>query len=191
MARRGCCPSDRCEHDAFAHTVELFASPHKFAFVDLPKLGTLAAAEFELHFTFDCPPKLARPPTREDIRLHCVPVVNLFPCSADPVRFKPLQPESLVRAAEHSPTDVEVYEVRSVIGVGGGHRIPYPAFTSFRCGEAANSRYWVTRRVPSVTDSGTDMYISLALAPRRASHLGARNPARSTSRAATAAWLRR
>jgi type VI secretion system protein ImpG len=160
-------PERPLEHDAFAHTVELFAFPQKFAFVDLPKLGNLASQQFELHFTFDRPPKLPRPPSREDIRLHCVPIVNLFPCAADPVRFKPLQPESLVRAAEHLPADVEVYEVRSVVGVGGGHRIPYPAFTAFSCGEDANARYWVTRRVPSVTDSGTDLYISLA-SPRDA-----------------------
>jgi type VI secretion system protein ImpG len=160
-------PERPLEHDAFCHAVELFACPHKFAFVDLPKLGGLAAQEFELHFTFDRPPKLPRPATREDIRLHCVPVVNLFGCAADPVRFKPLQPEALVRAAEHAPSDVEVYEVLSVVGVGGGRRVAYPAFTSFGCGEDANARYWVTRRVPSVTDSGTDLYMSLA-SPRDA-----------------------
>ncbi len=158
-------PEHPLEHDAFAHAVELFACPNKFAFVDLPALGGLMTPNCELHFTFDRPPKLPRSPGKDDLRLHCVPVVNLFPCSADPVRFKPLQPEAIVRAAEHAPTDIEVYEIRGVIGVNGAQRTPYTSFTSFRSAKDASARYYVSRRVPSVTDGGTDVYLSL-VSPR-------------------------
>jgi type VI secretion system protein ImpG len=158
-------PEQALEHDAFAHAVELFACPAKFAFVDLPALGPLITPNCELHLTFDRPPKLPRAPGKDDLRLHCVPVVNLFPCSADPVRFRPLQPEAIVRAAEHAPTDVEVYEIRSVTGVNGAQRTPYSNFIAFRSSKDAHARYYVSRRVPSVTDGGTDVYLSL-VSPR-------------------------
>lgn len=158
-------PEHPLEHDAFTHAVELFTVPQKFAFVDLPKLGDALTPSCELHFTFDRPPKLPRPPTKDDIRLHCVPVVNLFPCSADPVRFRPLHPESIVRAAEHGPSDAEVFELTQVLGVAGAHRTSYLPFTAFRGGPDRAGRYFVTRRIPSVTDNGTDVYLSL-ITPR-------------------------
>ena len=160
-------PERALEHDAFTHAAELFACPQKFAFVDLPPLGSLMTPSCELHLTFDRPPKLPRAPGSQDLRLHCVPVINLFPCSADPVRFRPLQPEAIVRPAEQGPTDAEVYEIRSVMGVNGAQRTPYQSFTAFRSGHDANARYYVSRRVPSVTDAGTDVYLSLA-SPRDA-----------------------
>ncbi len=158
-------PERPLEHDAFTHIVELFAAPLKFAFVDLPKLGECLTPASELHFTFDRPPKLPRPPSKDEIRLHCVPVVNLFASAADPVRFRPLHPESIVRAAEHASSDAEIFDVTEVLGVAGAQRTSYQPFTAFRGGPDRAGRYFVTRRTASVTDNGTDVYLSL-ISPR-------------------------
>lgn len=160
-------PERPLEHDAFAHAVELFACPQKFAFVDLPALEALVTPECELHFTFDRPPRLPRAPGKDDLRLHCVPVINLFSNAADPVRFRPLHPEAMVRAADHDPVDAEIYEILSVVGVKGAGRTTYPSFASFRGAKDPEARYWVGRRVPAVRHGGTDVYLSL-VSPRDA-----------------------
>jgi type VI secretion system protein ImpG len=158
-------PERPLEHDAFTTLAELFAFPQKFAFVDLPPLGSSLAAKFELHVTFDRPPKLPKNPVKGDIRLHCVPVVNLFKTTSDPVRFKPLHPEAIVRVADQDPVNAEVYDAVKVVGSRTGSRRTYPAFHEFRTSEDDDPRYYRLRRVPSVTDVGTDVYISL-MSPR-------------------------
>ena len=154
-------PEMPLEHDAFTHVAELFACPQKFAFVELPKLGGLARTEFDIRLRFEGAPKLPKIPARGDIRLHCTPAINLFETTSDPVRIKPLRPEALVRAAGHVPLAAEIYDVVRVHGVSAGRRVELPAFTAFKSGDAETSRYYVTRRVQSVTDAGTDLYIAL------------------------------
>lgn len=165
-------PERPLEHDAFAAIAELFAFPQKLCFVDLPLLGSLVAPEMELHFTFESPPELPHRVGKDDIRLHCTPIVNLFPCPSDPARIEPLKPEAMVRSADRQPTDVEVYDVMEVQATQQGRRRRVPAFTSYGLTTAADvphdDVYYVTRRVPAITDSGTDVYVSL-MTPRDAS----------------------
>lgn len=163
-------PEKPLEHDAFASVVELFALPQKFCFVDLPPLGALVQPEFELHLTFDNPPELPRRVARDDVRLNCVPVINLFDTVSDPVRFEPLKPEGLVRTTDRTPTELEVYEITKVVGSREGRRREYAAFSAYGASEADTPHddvYYVTRRVPSITDSGTDLYVAL-ITPRDA-----------------------
>lgn len=164
-------PERPLEHDAFAAVAELFAFPQKLCFVDLPVLGSLAAAEIELHCTFESPPELPHRVGKDDLRLHCAPVVNLFGCTSDPVRIEPLKPEAIVRVADRQPTDPEVYDVIEVVGTSAGRRRRFPSFTSYGLTAAADvphdDIYYVTRRVPAITDSGTDLYVAL-MTPRDA-----------------------
>lgn len=166
-------PEKPLEHDAFASVAELFAFPAKFCFIDLPPLGSLVAEELELHLTFDNPPDLPHRLIRDDIRLNCAPVVNLFPTVSDPARFQPLKPEALVRASDRHATDLEVYDITKVIGTREGKQREYTSFSSYGASEADTPHddvYYVTRRVPAITDSGTDLYISL-MTPRDAAPL--------------------
>ncbi len=163
-------PEKPLEHDAFASIAELFAFPHKFCFVDLPKLGSLARAEFELHLEFDTPPDLPRRVARDDIRLNCVPVVNLFDTVSDPIRFEPLKPEALIRTSDRTSTEQEIYDVTKVVGTHRARRREYAPFSAFGASQTETPHdevYYVTRRCPSITDSGTDVYISL-MTPRDA-----------------------
>jgi type VI secretion system protein ImpG len=165
-------PEKPLEHDAFAAVAELLAFPQKLCFVDLPVLGSLAAADMELHLTFESPPELPHRVGKDDLRLHCAPIINLFPCPSDPARIEPLKPEAMVRAADRQRTEVEVYDVLEVQAHHQGRRRRVPSFTSYGLTTAADvphdSIYYVTRRVPAITDSGTDVYVSL-MTPREAS----------------------
>jgi type VI secretion system protein ImpG len=160
-------PESPVEHDAFNQAAEFFSYPDKFAYVDVPKLGDLVRPTFELHFTFEKAPKLPKPPVEGDIRLHCVPVVNLFDCSGDPVRYDPLRPEGFVRAANLDPSEFEVWKITECTGLGPSSRRKYPAFTSFEAEVGSASRFFTTRRVASAGATGTDVYVSLA-SPRDA-----------------------
>ncbi len=160
-------PESPTEHDAFTRAAEFFAYPEKFAFVDLPPLGSLVRPSFEVHFTFDKAPKLSRPPVEGDIRLHCTPVVNLFSSTGEPVRFDPLRPEGLAQASNLKPTEAEVWGVDEVVGLGPSGRRVYPSFSSFAAQAGSDARFYTTRRVPSASASGTDVFVSL-VAPRDA-----------------------
>lgn len=156
-------PQPPLAHDGFATTAELFAFPAKFAFVDLPPLGNIPGEEFEVRMSFERAPTLPKRPVAGDIRLHCAPVVNLFEATSDPVRFEPLAPESIIRVANRDPWTSEVHSVTRVVGWQGGKRVEIPAFTEFRTSgrRTSRDRYYRLRRVSSVTDMGTDSYISL------------------------------
>lgn len=164
-------PERPLEHDAFAAVAELLSFPQKLCFVDLPPLGSLAAPEMELHFLFESPPELPHRVGTDDLRLHCAPIVNLFESQADPARIEPLKPEAMVRSDERQPTEVEVYDVVEVQASRQGRRRKIPSFRSYGLAAAADippeGIYFVTRRVPAITDSGTDVYVSL-MTPRDA-----------------------
>ena len=164
-------PERPLEHDAFRAICELFAFPQKLCFVDLPPLGSFAAPEVELHCTFESPPELPHRVGKDDIRLHCAPVINLFSCPSDPARIEPLKPEVLVRPADRQNTEVEIYDVVGVQATFQGRRRRLPSFTSYGLATATDvphdDIYYVTRRVPAITGSGTDVYVAL-MSPRDA-----------------------
>lgn len=154
-------PDSPVEHDAFTTAAEFFSYPEKFAYVELPPLRSAVRPSFEVHLSFDKAPKLPRPPVEGDIRLHCVPVINLFSCSGEPVRFDPLRPEGLVQASNYAPVEAEVFDVTEVEGLGPSRRQSYPAFASFEASEGDCDRFYTTRRVGSASATGTDLYVSL------------------------------
>ncbi|MCH9684191.1 MAG: type VI secretion system baseplate subunit TssF [Deltaproteobacteria bacterium] len=162
-------PQQPLEHDAFGFVAEIFAFPQKFCFVDLPPLGALAGPEIELRCTFESPPELSRRLTADGLRLHCAPVINLFETTSDPVRFEPLRPEAVVRGVDRHANEIEVYDVMRVQGLASGRRRDYAAFASFGAAAAGQAphdeAYYVTRRTPSMSGSGTELYVSL-MSPR-------------------------
>lgn len=163
-------PESPLEHDAFTKAAEFFSFPEKFAYVDIPRLDNLVRPSFELHFRFEKAPKLPKPPIAGDIRLHCVPAVNLFQTSGDPIRFDPLRPEGLVRPSGLGAEEAEIWDVIEVIGLGARARRSYPSFSSFEAKIGRESRFFSMRRAPSTSGSGTDVYLSL-VAPRDAEPL--------------------
>ncbi|HHW4415300.1 type VI secretion system baseplate subunit TssF [Citrobacter freundii] len=70
--------------------------------------------------------------SEKHIRLHCVPVINLFPLESDPLTPDALQTEYLLRPMRIQDGHTEIYSVDSVISSKhSGHQVFVP-FTSFR-----------------------------------------------------------
>lgn len=148
---------------------EYFTLTQKLLFVDIEGLDRVPAEhatdKFGLSFRFSRPPALPERLDKENFRLHCVPVVNLFDASADPIARDPRQHEYLIRASGVNPHHMEVYEVRSVTGLLANRRgrRSYTPFYSFRhvlrpTGEQA---FYYTRRARSPIDDGLDTYLTV------------------------------
>ncbi|EDM76400.1 hypothetical protein PPSIR1_23744 [Plesiocystis pacifica SIR-1] len=147
---------------------EYFALPSKYMFVDVRGFEELEfpGDYIELSFVFERPPDLPSPVTDESFRLHCTPVINLFECSAEPVKVDPLLPDQLLRASGIKPGHMEIYDVSSVVGVrpGRGNRRNYSNFYTFAHTRpnADTDGYYVLRRARSPIDEATDVSIRVA-----------------------------
>ena len=83
------------------------------------------------------------PVSASSLRLHCVPVINLFTLEADPLTISGLESEYLLRPKRLQDGHTEIYSVDSVTGSGRTGEARYRA----RCW-IAESRYQ-PRRLPS------------------------------------------
>ncbi|MFK7986020.1 MAG: type VI secretion system baseplate subunit TssF [Sandaracinaceae bacterium] len=148
---------------------EYFTLTQKLLFVDIVGLHKIppehATDQFVLQFKFNRPPKLPERLDKDNFRLHCVPVVNLFETSADPIARDNRQHEYLVRAAGVNPLHMEVYSVGTVTGLLANRRgrRNYTPFYSFQhvtkpLGEQA---FFYTRRARSPIDDGLDTYLTV------------------------------
>jgi len=119
--------------------LEYCAFPQKFHFVDLCGFdaAALPAGETQMTFEIELDTRMAGdyPVSRENFRLFCTPIINLFEVDA-----VPLEPadwhdkEHCVRAQPGVASHVEPYDVLAVIAADqeDSARHEYRAFTSFR-----------------------------------------------------------
>lgn len=105
---------------------------------------------------------------RDTFKLHCTPIVNLFPQPAEPVRLTHELHEYPVVPDVRRPLGLEVYSVdgvrRHTRGVSQEQVREFLPFFSVAHGiEQEPGTYWIARRVPSPqpSDEGTDMRIAL------------------------------
>ncbi|MCE9637042.1 MAG: type VI secretion system baseplate subunit TssF [Planctomycetes bacterium] len=153
---------------------EYFVFPHKFLFVDLNGLGKRAFARaggrVELFFylrrsTTDLEQEVGR----DSLALGCVPIVNLFPHTAEPVEIDPRAPEVRVVPDARRPLALEVWSVDSVSAAApDGTEEKYAPFYSARHAsrDASRSRFWFAERRPAARRrsqpvSGTDVHLTL------------------------------
>jgi type VI secretion system protein ImpG len=147
--------------------LEYFTLPQKFLFFEVGGLGAardVAEERFELALAFERPPELPARLGKDHFRVNCVPVVNLFATSGEPVRVTALGEEHLVRAAGMEPGQAEVFSIDRVEGLpdARGERRPYAPFSSFGHGPlGAEARYYRLRRRAAVLDDGQDTWISI------------------------------
>lgn len=134
--------------------LEYFSFPEKFLFVTLHGLEHLqmlpgtAWLELDIVLSEAWPHQFAL--RGEHLRLHSVPVINLFSLRGDPINLDPLQSEHLLRPQRLQDGHTEIYSVDSVTALGTpqpGHYVP---FTSFRhrggmLRDDAPERYFHTR----------------------------------------------
>ena len=140
--------------------LEYFTFREKFMFVHLNGLEQIAfpagITSFELEAVLTKQWDAELPVSHENIRLHCVPVINLFTMEADPLIVNGLESEYLLRPRRLQDGHTEIYSVDSVSGSQRTHNAAYVPFTSFRhkggmMRRNAPERYYHTRVRRGVT----------------------------------------
>lgn len=152
---------------------EYYVLPQKFAFVRIAGVRAAAATmgapgqenvELSLRIRMDRKLPDAAPISRDSIRLHCVPAVNVFSTTAEPIRLSPMRERYLVRPAGLAPRHGEVYCIERVSAIdrGTGRRIEIPSFFTFsHAGSEAHSGFFYTAHTsPSVVGDGVDLSLS-------------------------------
>jgi type VI secretion system protein ImpG len=151
--------------------LESFALPAKFQrfeLHDLARAAALAGPAFTLVLRFRDPPPLAARPAERTFRLHCVPAVNLFAASAEPLRADLSERPQLLRALGLDPAHSEVFTVDSVIGIPrSGARRAYAPLHAFRDPAQSGGFYKLERRLATGEDS-TQSWLSLHRDPHAA-----------------------
>jgi type VI secretion system protein ImpG len=134
--------------------LEYFTFREKFMFVTLCGLEQLDIDPlmpwFELEVVLREPWPPAFTLSAEHIRLHAVPVINLFALEADPLTLAPLQTDYLLRPMLLQDGHTEIYSVNQVTGTKNAERHDYVPFSSFRhkggmLRDEAPERYFHTR----------------------------------------------
>lgn len=147
---------------------EYFTLPAKFNFIDVRGLdAAVSRAEdrFEIVFQFERPPALPTRLSRDVMKLHCAPVINLFSVDADPLKLDPTQHEYLLRASEVDPRHMEIYSIDKVSGLQAGRsdRREYKPFFDFIHASSPDDipSYYRVRRSNSPLDDGIDSWLSV------------------------------
>ena len=132
----GLWPKGETAFSGYQLLLEYFTFREKFMFVHLhglegitPPAGT-PYLDLEVVLSQQWPSDL--PVTDEDIRLHCVPVINLFTLEADPLTITGLECEYLLRPRRLQDGHTEIYSVDAVVGSGRTGDAQYVPFSSFR-----------------------------------------------------------
>ncbi len=149
---------------------EYFVLPAKFAFFELLELERLRAqspkaSSFDVVLDFDGQIPLARALPADVLRLHCVPVVNVFRSTAEPIRVSPERGQYLVRPAGLRAERGSVYAILDVVGVDRAtdRRIPIlPFFDYTHAFDPDTPLCYATHLSPGVIGSEADLSISLA-----------------------------
>ncbi len=150
---------------------EYFTFPDKFMFFDLSgfarTLASKALDSVEINFYFtnyelsDRLTRLTQNIGRQNFKLNCSPVINLFRQQAEPIKLSHAQHEYAVVPDVRLQRQAEVVSidrVQRVMKVGNQEQVgPCHAFFEPRGTQATGASYWLARRQP--TQSGSDMFI--------------------------------
>jgi type VI secretion system protein ImpG len=157
--------------------LEYFAFPEKFFFVDLMGLEKAWPAGFQnnLEIIFllsdvagdDRRQRLELELSKDTFRLGCVPVVNLFPQTAEPIQLNQRKYEYPIVPDVRRPYAMEVYSVDQVscINTSTQQTATFQPFYSLTHSARNDQQqcYWLATRRPTnrPNDEGTDVYVSL------------------------------
>jgi len=129
-------PKGDSAYSGYQLLLEYFTFREKFMFVTLCGLEKLCFPAETTGFELDVVLREAWPHTfsvsSEHIRLHAVPVINLFPLEADPLTLAPSQTDYLLRPMGLQYGHTENYSVDQVTGSKTALRQDYVPFSSFR-----------------------------------------------------------
>lgn len=125
-------PKGSSSFSGYQLLLEYFTFREKFMFVGLRGMETVVlpsdlawfeievvlAERWEHDFSF----------TEKQLRLNCVPVINLFPLESDPLTLNALQTEYLLRPMRVQDGHTEIYSVDSVISSSDHTYVPFSSF---------------------------------------------------------------
>lgn len=161
-------PNTEKAFSGFRVLLEYFVFPKKFMFFDITDLqeilGRSTISSFRVKFHFNRPFDNNLLLDRDDFRLFCTPIVNLFQRDMTPIEISDHQQDYLVRP-EGIAQQTEIFTVDRVFSRDKNQgMIEYPAFESFTH-ELLQSRqrfqcfYKITHK-PGVTNDSLDHHIS-------------------------------
>lgn len=166
-------------HGAYRYLTEYFCFPEKFNFFDI-HIGeipssllhenklTLHLALGDLRADSDAS-RLLQTLTTQNLRLGCVPVVNLFPQRGDPIRINNRQTSYPVVADSRRAFAYDIYAIDSVRRVRqtpqGESITEFRPFFSLRHGETPerNGYYWYAQRDHLVAETSPGYETSLSI----------------------------
>ncbi len=163
-------PYPKTTFEGYRWIAEYYAFPAKFAFIDIE--GVSRAAELEpdlsriaLVFRFDAPVPPEVRITRDSVKLHCVPVINLFKADAEPIKLDVRRLRFPLRVSGLQRAHGEVHAIENVvaIGRGAGKRMPLNSFYEFaHVGSTATAArmYYAVHIETSVAADGHELYLS-------------------------------
>ena len=152
--------------------LEYYALPARFAFVDVSGIERVAevdpkASRIRLALRLGSAPPADVRVTRDTVRLHCVPILNLFATSAEPIALTPTRGEHLVRPAGLAAAHGEVYAITRVQALENatGARTDITSFYDFaHAGSGSERPFYATYVRPSVVGEGTETVLSFGTA---------------------------
>jgi len=165
---------------AYGLLQEYFSFPGKFHFFDLSGLSGLTGqgAHFELRLLLDRSARGLRGLDAESFKLGCVPIVNLFNRTSEPISIDHRHHEYLLVGDRQFESSTEVHSILSVLASDPDAERPQrlPAFAALDAqnspqasysGQQANPDasadvFWSSRREASLRAniSGTDIFLS-------------------------------
>jgi type VI secretion system protein ImpG len=170
-------PYSRRSFSAYRLLQEYFCFPQKFFFFDLSGFESLAAAGFgnrvEIVILLTPFERAERRHTLEagvgprTFCTDCVPIVNLFAQTAEPILLDQLRHEYPVVPDVGRRNSMEVFSIDNVVSVDprSGDVFAFEPFYSFRHSQARGrgQAFWHSTRRPSGRrdDEGADVYLSL------------------------------
>ncbi|PID43885.1 MAG: type VI secretion system baseplate subunit TssF [Gammaproteobacteria bacterium] len=133
---------------------EFMAFPEKFLFFELTGLKNalerVKGNVIDIYiYTDRADADLERHVDESMLALNCCPIVNLFPCRAEPISLEYTQDSYKVIPDARFPHHYEVYAIEKVTGVSGsGLKVEYKPFYGLSHAdiESDSERYWTARR---------------------------------------------
>jgi type VI secretion system protein ImpG len=149
---------------------EYFTLPQKFAFFEVSGLEQLPVDRLGDRFAILLQFKDSLPTGtrvgRENLRLFCSPVVNLFSHTTDPLKPDQTKFEYLARPSGNNPEAYEIFSVDKVTGIARrtSQRVDIPSFFSFQHELSSdankNAVFYQSHIRPATIGEGVDVYLS-------------------------------
>lgn len=166
----GLIPYPKTVYPGFRLLQEYFTLPQKFAFFDVTGLEALPADKMTDRFAIIIQFKDGLPNGtrvgKDNFRLFCAPVVNLFEHATDPIKPDPGKHEYLARPSGAAPQAYEIYSVDNVVAIARrtSQRVEIPPFFAFHHeldpDAAARAVFYQTHLRPAAIGDGVDVYLS-------------------------------